>query len=63
MGTRESLQNVYADEMKDLWSANDQMAKVVKAMSEKVHDPKLKHALEKSITDINKHRHSQVSAY
>jgi ferritin-like metal-binding protein YciE len=55
METRESLKDIYADEMRDLWSANDQMAKVVKVMSGIAHDPKLKQALEKSITDINKH--------
>jgi ferritin-like metal-binding protein YciE len=51
----ETLQDVYADELKDLWSANDQMTKVVKVMAAKAHDPKLKQALEKSITGINRH--------
>jgi ferritin-like metal-binding protein YciE len=55
MATSESLKDVYADELKDLWSANDQMTKVVKVMAGKAHDPKLKQALEKSITGINKH--------
>src|ERR1700761_2246458 len=55
MTTSESLQDVYADELKDLWSANDQMTKVVSVMAGKAHDPKLKQALEKSITGINKH--------
>jgi ferritin-like metal-binding protein YciE len=55
MATSESLKDIYADEMKDLWSANNQMTKVVKIMSEKAHDTKLKQALEKSITGINKH--------
>jgi ferritin-like metal-binding protein YciE len=55
MKATESLKGVYADEMKDLWSANDQMSKVMKVMSEKAHDPKLKQALEKSIVGINKH--------
>ena len=55
MKSTEGLKSVYADEMKDLWSANDQMSKVVKVMSEKAHDPKLKLALEKSIIAINKH--------
>jgi ferritin-like metal-binding protein YciE len=41
--------------MKDLWSANDQMAKAVKAMSAKAHDPELKQALEQSIQGIEKH--------
>ena len=55
MASSESLKDIYADEMKDLWSANDQMVKVVKVMSEKAHDAKLKQALEKSIAGINKH--------
>jgi ferritin-like metal-binding protein YciE len=55
MSTSESLKDVYADELKDLWSANDQMTKVVKVMAGKAHDPKLKQALERSITGIQKH--------
>jgi ferritin-like metal-binding protein YciE len=51
----ESLKDVYADELKDLWSANDQMSKVVKTMSEKASDKNLKKMLEKSITDITQH--------
>jgi ferritin-like metal-binding protein YciE len=53
--TPQSLKDVYADEMKDLWSANHQMTKIMKIMSEKAHDPKLKQALENSIVGINKH--------
>jgi ferritin-like metal-binding protein YciE len=55
MSTSESLKDVYADELKDLWSANDQMTKVVKVMAGKAQDPKLKQALEKSLTGIKKH--------
>ena len=55
MSGRENLQDVYADELKDLWSANDQMTKVVQVMAGKAHDPKLKQALEKSLTGIKKH--------
>jgi ferritin-like metal-binding protein YciE len=55
MAAHETLKDVYADEIKDLWSANDQMAKVVKVMSDKASDPKLKQALEKSLTGIKKH--------
>jgi ferritin-like metal-binding protein YciE len=50
-----NLKDVYASEMKDLWSANDQMLKVVHIMSEKAHDPRLRQALEKSIAGIKKH--------
>jgi ferritin-like metal-binding protein YciE len=50
-----SLKEIYADEIKDLWSANEQMAKAVKAMAQKAHDPKLKHTLESSVEGISKH--------
>lgn len=55
MSAPEELKDIYADEMKDLWSANDQMSKIVKIMASKAHDTKLKSALEKSVTDIAKH--------
>ena len=55
MPAPESLKDVYADELKDLWSANDQMTRAVKTMTEKAHDPKLKKALEDSIQGISKH--------
>ena len=55
MSAPESLKDVYADELKDLWSANDQMTQVVKTMAEKAHDPKLKQTLENSIKGITKH--------
>jgi ferritin-like metal-binding protein YciE len=55
MASIHSLKDVYAGELKDLWSANDQMVKVVSVMSEKAHDPKLKQALEKSIVGIKQH--------
>ncbi len=55
MSTPESLADVYADEMKDLWSANDQMARAVKSLAERAHDPKLKQTLESSCDGINKH--------
>jgi ferritin-like metal-binding protein YciE len=51
----DTLKDVYTDEMKDLWSANDQMAKAVKVMSAKAQDPALKDALTQSIQDIKKH--------
>jgi ferritin-like metal-binding protein YciE len=55
MAAPENLKDVYADEMKDLWSANDQMSKVVKTMADKAHDPKLKTTLQKSVENIGKH--------
>ncbi len=50
-----SLKETYADEMKDLWSANDQMTQAVKTLAEKAHDPKLKQTLEASVKGISKH--------
>lgn len=50
-----SLTDVYTDELKDLWSANDQMTKAVKAMAVEANDPKLKQTFEASITGIGKH--------
>jgi len=55
MSIPESLKDVFAEEIKDLWSANDQMARSVKAMAERAHDPKLKQTLETSYKGINKH--------
>lgn len=55
MPAPESLKDVYEDEMKDLWSANDQMSRALKSMASKAHDPKLKETLEESITGIEKH--------
>lgn len=55
MQTTVTLTDVYADELKDLWSANRQMTTMVKVMSDKAHDPQLKRALEKSITSIDAH--------
>ncbi len=56
MSNPDSLKEIYADEMKDLWSANDQMTRAVKTMAGRAHDPKLKQTLEASVTGITKHR-------
>ncbi len=55
MSGPDTLKEVYADEMKDLWSANEQMTKVIKQMAEKAHDPKLKELLTESTSGIAKH--------
>jgi ferritin-like metal-binding protein YciE len=55
MSRPESLKEVYRDELADLWSANNQMAKVVKTLAGKVHDDKLKALLEKSVNGISQH--------
>ena len=55
MSAPDSLKDVYLDEMKDLWSANDQMSKVIQQISGQASDPKLKQMLEHSVVGIRKH--------
>ena len=50
-----SLKEIYIDEMRDLWSANDQMQRVMKTLSDKASDKKLKDLLDKSVAGISKH--------
>jgi ferritin-like metal-binding protein YciE len=58
MSTPQTLKDIYADEIKDLWSANDQMAKVVKVMATKAGNAELKRVLEKSVSGISQHADS-----
>ena len=39
MSTPEDLKGLYTDELKDLWSANDQMQRVLKEIAPKTSDP------------------------
>ena len=55
MSKPETLKEVYLEEMKDLWSANDQMTRAMKELSEHAHDEKLKKLLHKSVDGITKH--------
>jgi ferritin-like metal-binding protein YciE len=55
MSTPETLQEIYTDELKDLWSANDQMQKLVKKITSKASDADLKEMLTKSQEGIAKH--------
>ncbi|CAO4144695.1 YciE/YciF ferroxidase family protein [Methylorubrum aminovorans] len=55
MSAPSSLKEVYLDEMKDLWSANDQMIRTVKELGGHVSDAKLKQMLEHSVGGIQKH--------
>ena len=55
MSTPETLHDIYIDELKDLWSANDQMLKVVKKITTKAKDPALKDMLARSHEGITKH--------
>ena len=51
----EDLSDLYAEEMKDLWSANDQMTKVVKKLAAKASDAGLKDMLTKAVDGIGSH--------
>ena len=50
-----TLQELYVDELKDLWSANDQMAKALKKIAKQATDTKLKDMLQKSQDGIAGH--------
>jgi ferritin-like metal-binding protein YciE len=50
-----NLSDLYIDELKDLWSANDQMAKALKKIAPKASHPKLKKMLETSQEGIASH--------
>jgi len=55
MSAPESLKDIYTDEIKDLWSANEQMIKALTTLSEGVHDKKLKDHFTQSIKGIGTH--------
>ncbi len=55
MSAPDSLKEIYVDEMKDLWSANDQMTKAIKTLADHVGDKKLKQMLEQSVSGIQEH--------
>ena len=48
MSPPEDFQEIYTDELKDLWSANDQMRKVLKKITSKASGKALKEMLAKS---------------
>ena len=50
-----NLSDLYIDELKDLWSANDQMARALKKLSPKATHPKLKQMLDDSQKGIASH--------
>lgn len=55
MSTPESLKDLYTDELKDLWSANDQMARCIKKLVSKSSDASLKEMLTASHEGIARH--------
>lgn len=55
MSTPENLNDLYTDELKDLWSANDQMLRCIKKLTTKASDKNLKEMLTSSQQGIAKH--------
>ena len=55
MSTPENLKDLYTDELKDLWSANDQMLRCIKKLTTKAADQALKDMLTSSQEGIAKH--------
>lgn len=51
----ETLDDLYIDELKDLWSANDQMQRALKKIAPKASEPRLKEMLDKSLNGIGEH--------
>ena len=50
-----NLSDLYIDELKDLWSANDQMARALKKIAKKATHPQLKEMLDNSQQGIAGH--------
>ena len=50
-----TLKELYVDELKDLWSANDQMIKALKKIAPKATNPKLSSMLSSSQEGIARH--------
>jgi len=55
MSDIQNLSDLYIDELKDLWSANDQMARALKKIAPKATNAKLKQMLEASQQGIASH--------
>lgn len=55
MSKPENLEDLFVDELKDLWSANDQMGRALKKIAKQASDATLKTMLEKSQAGIEKH--------
>ncbi len=53
--TPSNLKELYTADMRDLWSANDQMQKLMQEFSGKAADPKLKQLFEQSASGIGRH--------
>lgn len=58
MASSEGLKELYIDELRDLWSANDQMQRLVGELTGKASDQTLRTLLEKSEGGIGQHTKS-----
>jgi ferritin-like metal-binding protein YciE len=55
MSSANTLKDIYIEELRDLWSANDQMQRVTQSLSDKASDTKLKGLLVRSVSVIGQH--------
>lgn len=55
MPSASTLKDLYIEEMRDLWSANDQMQRLMQSLSDRASDPKLKEMLTQSVGGIGQH--------
>lgn len=55
MPSANTLKDVYIEEMRDLWSANDQMQRLMQSLSDKASDNRLKEMLAQSVSGIGQH--------
>lgn len=55
MSTPTNLNEIYIEELRDLWSANDQMQEILPELSGHSSSKKLKTMLDKSISGVGKH--------
>ena len=61
MSSASTLKDVYIEELRDLWSANDQMQRVMQSLSDKASDTTLKQLLAQSVGGIGQHTASLKS--
>jgi ferritin-like metal-binding protein YciE len=55
MPSANTLKDIYIEELRDLWSANDQMQRVMQSLSDEASDSKLKEMLAQSVSGIGQH--------
>jgi ferritin-like metal-binding protein YciE len=55
MASANELKTLYVEELGDLWSANDQMQRIVGSLAEQASDTAVKELLQKSVDGIAKH--------